>query len=181
MKTKWIMMMVLTGLAFNSTAGTIAWGSSDLGAGYTAGWLVALYEDVSKDGFDASMINIANGSTDSDDTYLGITSALTIGKSGTAWGSSFGATGVAPLSFNDRLYSVLFNAPTMAAATQYKVTTMTTQGNSWYALPATDIDGSYQTTTMGSFQAVPEPSTFLLFAMGGIGAWLIRRKQMAKV
>jgi hypothetical protein len=30
----------------------------------------------------------------------------------------------------------------------------------------------------GTWQAIPEPTTFLLFAMGGFGAWLIRRKNM---
>ncbi len=179
MKAKWIIMVVLAGLAFNSMAGTITWASLDLGSGYTAGWLVALYEDVSKDGWDASMINVANGATDSDDAYIGVTSSLVVGKAGTIWGDIFSAPS-GSLITNDRVYSVLFNAPTMAAATQYKVSTMTSQGNSWFQLPAADGDDTYQVNTMGSFQAVPEPATFLLFGMGGFGAWLIRRKQRVK-
>lgn len=181
MKSKWIViLMVLTSVATGARAGTITWGSANLGAGYTAGWLVALYEDVSKDGWDSTSINVSNGSTGGDDTFLGFTTSLTIGKSGTIWGSSFSAPG-GSLTFNDHIYSVLFNAPTMAAATQYKVTTLTTQGNSYYQLPATDIDGAYVTSTMGSFQAVPEPATFLLFGIGGMGAWMVRRKNRISV
>jgi len=181
MKAKWIVLLaVFSGLTLNAMAGTIAWGSDDLGVGYTDGWLVALYEDVSKDGWDASMINVANGSTDSDDTYLGVTSALVIGKSGTAWGDLFSAP-AGSLTTNDRVYSVLFDAPTMAAATHYKISTMTTQGNSWFQLPAADGDDAYQVTTMGSWQAVPEPTTHMLFIIGGMGAWIVRRKQLVKV
>lgn len=186
MKEKWIILMVLAGLAFNSMAATIAWGSDDLGAGYTSGWLVALYEDVSQNGWSSTTINVANGSTGTDDAYLGITSVLSAGKAGTAWGSSFSAPG-GSLTFNDRLYSVVFDASTLAAATHYKVTTMTDGiyaggGNAWYQLPATDSDGTYKTTTVSSnWQAVPEPATFMLFGIGGIGAWLIRRKKMDKI
>lgn len=182
MKVKWIVMAVLIGAASCAKAGTITWVSSDLGAGYTSGWLVALYEDVSKDGWDSTSINISNGSTGGDDTYLGITTSLTSGKGGLAyWGGTFSAP-AGSLAFNDRVYSVLFNAPTMAAATQYKVTTMTDGiftggGNAWFQLPAADADGTYKTTTMSSFQAVPEPATFLLFGIGGMGAFLLRRKQ----
>jgi hypothetical protein len=165
---------LMLSLFTSSQAGTIDWASADLGAGYTAGWVIALYEDVDKDGWNAASISSA-GLTDSDDAFLSITTALGIGKAGTSWLDSFAAPS-GDLTFNDRIYSVLFNASSIAAATQYQVTTMTSQGNSWYELPSTDIDAGYTTTTMSGWQAVPEPATFLLFGMGGFGAWLIRRK-----
>ena len=180
MKTKLVLVSLFSALALNAFSGTIDWLSINLGGtnGYGNGWLVALYEDVSKDGWDASMINVANGSTDSDDAYLGITTNLfAIPTVVEQWASSFSAP-AGSLAVNDRIYSLLFNASTMVAATQYKVTTMTSQGNSWYQLPATDTDATYTTTAMGSWQAIPEPTTFLLFAMGGFGAWLIRRNKL---
>lgn len=180
MKIKLLIISLFSALALNAVSGTIDWLSTNFGGGngYGNGWLVALYEDVSKDGFDASMINVANGSTDSDDAYLGITTNLfAIPTVVEQWGSSFSAP-AGSLAANDRLYTVLFNASTMAAATQYKVTTMTSQGNSWYALPATDIDATYTTTALSNWQAVPEPATFMLFGMGGFGAWLVRRNKL---
>jgi hypothetical protein len=181
MKTKWIVTVaVLAGLSFNTLAGTITWGSADLEAGYTSGWLVALYEDVSKDGWDATSIS-STGLTDSDDAYLGETALLDVGKS-SFWIDSFSAP-AGSLALGDRVYSVLFNASTMVAATQYKVTTMTDGlyaggGNAWFELPSSDIDATYTTTTMSTWQAVPEPATFLLFGIGGIGAWIIRRNKL---
>jgi hypothetical protein len=43
------------------------------------------------------------------------------------------------------------------------------------------INHPYNLSTIPSsntWQAIPEPTTFLLFAMGGFGAWLLRRKNM---
>jgi hypothetical protein len=182
MKTKWIITLaVLACLSFNAAAGTITWASADLGAGYTSGWLVALYEDVSQDGWDATSIS-STGLTDSDDAYLGVTTLLDVGKGGSTWGTTFSAPG-GDLALGDYVYSVLFNDTTIAVATQYKVTTMTDGlfaggGNAWFTLPASDIDAQYNTTAMGTWQAVPEPATFMLFGIGAIGAWMIRRNKM---
>jgi hypothetical protein len=174
------MKKVLIGLAvlaisMSSFAGNITWACADLGIGYTAGWKIALYEDVDKDGFDATIIN-SDGTTDSDDVFLSITTSLVVGKAGSYWGDAFAAPS-GSMTFNDRLYSVVFNAAAIADATQYQVTTMTTQGNSWYQLPSTDIDNTYTTTSVSSWQAVPEPATAMLLALGGGLAWLVRLKQ----
>jgi hypothetical protein len=173
-------LLITTCFASGLMAGSITWGSSDLGTGYTAGWLVALYEDVSKDGWDATAIGIG-GLTDSDDIYLGVTTVLTIGKGGSLWGDSFSAPS-GSMAYSDRLFSVIFNATTIADATQYKITTMTAGafaggGNAWFELPSTDVDATYKTTTVGDWQAVPEPATAMLLALGGGLAWLVRLKQ----
>ncbi len=43
---------------------------------------------------------------------------------------------------------------------------------------ALDVQFDFSSST---WQAVPEPATFLLFGMGGIGAWLVRRKNRMSV
>jgi hypothetical protein len=183
MKSKWLITLaVLAGISLNTMAGTITWGSSDLGVGYTDGWLIALYEDVSKDGWDATTINFTTGATDSDDIYLGVTTILSSGKGGVTWGTTFSAPG-GSLGLGDYVYSVLFNAATIASAYNYKYTTMTDGlfaggGNSWYTLPASDGDATYKTTTLSDWQAVPEPATALLFGIGGMGAWMVRRSKL---
>jgi hypothetical protein len=48
----------------------------------------------------------------------------------------------------------------------------TSAGTALVSTASLDASGS------GLLQVVPEPATFLLFGMGGIGAWLIRRNRM---
>lgn len=178
---KMIMLMLLVGFTIKAMAGTITWLSNDLGTtGYTDGWLVALYEDVNKNGWTSSSINPLTGETDSDDVLLTITTTLVFNTKDSYffWGDNFSAPG-GGLSLGDYVYSVLFNAPTISEATQYKVTTMTGDGQSWYQMPLTDIDNTYTTTTMSAWQVIPEPATALLFFLGVAGAWIVRRTSLS--
>jgi len=172
--------LILFGQVLNGLSGTVTWGSDDLGSSYSESWLVALYKDVDKDGWSTSVIS-TDGSTNSDDLFLGITTTLVLNQKNSQyfWGDSFSAPG-GSLVFGDYVYSVLFNSTTIAAATQYKVTTLTDGiysggGNAWFQLPGSDTDATYKTTAMSDWQVIPEPATALLFVLGSMGAWLARR------
>jgi hypothetical protein len=159
------MMMSSVGMA-----ATIAWGSADISGSagaltYQTGWVVALYEDVDKDGWSSSLIN-SDGTTNSDDLWLGVTTTLDVGgKAGTAWLSNFDFTSD-DLDFSDRVYSVVFNSAVIGDATHYQITSLSNQGNAWFELPDTEIDDTYTTQTVGDWQAVPEPGTMVLFGLG---------------
>ena len=160
-------------LAGSSHAGTITWGYfGDLGGSYQAGWLVELVEDVNKDGIQlgggagSGMALYADRSTDSDDTFVTtpVTKALSSGKSGTNWGTTFDSPG-SSLALGDNVYSIIYNADSFANATQYIIV-----DSSPYALPSFNNDADYiQTSLNGSWAPivpVPEPGTMALFALG---------------
>jgi len=176
-------VVALTLLATSASAAQITWGSADLKgqiSGVQAGWVVALYKDVNLDGWGASSINFADGSTDSDEVLTGVTTALSSGKTGTIWGDIFFSPG--DVGLGDNLVSVVFNSSSIAAASEYWYTsafetiTGTTGPGGSYQTPGTDILDTYTTT-----EVVPEPATAMLFGIGGMGAWMLRRKnQRAK-
>lgn len=161
-----------------SFASDISWGSADLSSyGFSDGWLVALYEDVDKDGWNATSINFTTGATDSDDVFLGITTSISAGKS-TFWGSTFTSPS-GDLSLGDSVVSIIFNSSALDGSANLawyssEFTGLTEVGDGGALLPSTDVPATYQTTAVT--QVVPEPTTFFLFALGGMGAWIIRRK-----
>jgi hypothetical protein len=177
-----VLIMVSMFLAISAQAGTITWGSLDLTSyGFTDGWLVALYEDVSADGFDATTINFSTGATDSDDVYLGITDILSTGKSGQGWASSFGSPN-GSLAFGDSVVSVIFNSAALngSATTAWYSTAfiggLSANGGGQAILPGDDSPATY--TVSGLTQVIPEPATALLFGIGGMGAWMVRRSKL---
>ncbi len=147
-------------------------------------WMLGLYQSTGTnpgEGFNASDL-AAN--------LISSTKVL-IDTSGPSFTWTFGIETTQPsMANNIPIYSVLFN---------------TTDGNIFTATPisysylildnlaSTAFDSGTEGTGFGSnnpynlstvaansWVAVPEPATFLLFAMGGFGAWLIRRKQQDK-
>ncbi len=179
MKTKLSIIIALL-IGMSASATTISWNSADLTGqitGVQAGWIVALYEDVDKDGWDATSILFSTGATDSDDTLLNVTTFLSSGKAGTIWGDSFSAPS-GDMATSDNLVSVVFNAATIAGATEYWYTSAfttingTTGAGGSYQLPGSDILDTYTTISV-----VPEPATAMLLALGGGLAWLVRMKQ----
>ncbi|MDD3276997.1 MAG: PEP-CTERM sorting domain-containing protein, partial [Kiritimatiellales bacterium] len=99
------------------------------------------------------------------------------------WTTSFSAP-AGLLAFNDNIVTVLFNATTLEVATNWKYDTAFTftsgstgPGGS-AQLPGSNIPGSYTVTGLSTWQAVPEPATFALFGIGGVGAWIIRRNKL---
>lgn len=182
MKHKLLIASALLACCLSTQASTVDWLSVNFGgdSGYGNGWLVALYKDVDKDGWDASTISLIDGSTDSDDVYLGMTTTLFSGTGYEQWATSFSAPAGA-LATSDNIVSVLFNASTLSGASLYKYDTAFTGGSvgpgGAYQLPATDVPANYTVTQLSSWQAVPEPATAMLLALGGGLAWLVRLKQ----
>ncbi len=176
MKKFCLSAIVLACVACSSVAGTISWNyGGDLGGSYTAGWLVELIEDVDKDGIDITTMWDDHSIT-GDDAFITtpITTVIVNNKAGTYWGTTFSAPG-SSLATSDRIYSVIYNASTFGAATQYQVV-----DSSPFTLPATDIDTDYiQSTVNGSWApivAVPEPGSIALFAIGLV-TLAVRRKR----
>jgi hypothetical protein len=165
MKKLCLSVAVMACVAASSFAGTITWGSADLGGTYSDGWLVELVEDVGLDGITITTLfddhTIVGG-----DSFIStpITTAIAAGKGGTTWGDTFNAPG-SSLALSDQVYSVIYNAATFGAATQFIIADA-----SPYTLPATDIDAAYTVTSVsGSWRPitpVPEPGSIILFALG---------------
>ncbi len=172
-------------ISVSSHASSITWSSSNFGgnSGFENNWLVALYEDVDKDGWDATTISTIDGSTDSDDVFLGITTALfVIDGIVEQWTTSFNAP-AGSIGVNDNLVSILFNASSYGDHTSFWYDDVftavggTTGPGGSFQLPASDVPASYVVKTM-----VPEPATAMLLVMGAGLAWLGRsvRKYTAR-
>lgn len=177
------MKKILATLAMVAVAGgligaTIDWNyTGDIGVGFSEGWIVQLYQDVSGDSIlsslsfdtvaaDGTFLSSGNGS---DDILLGATTALALAK-----GSPPLNWAVATQSVGDaiKVYTVVFNSSSMGSATQGIIIDAMT-----YTTPNGSVGTYTQNTVNGTWQAVPEPATAMLLALGGGLAWLVRLKQ----
>ena len=153
----------------------------DLGAGYSSAWLVQMYQDVGANSdlsllaFDTSaadgtFLSVGNGD---DDVLLGVTTALALSKGGIP-PLTWSITNVDPGAAGIWVYSVIFNAASIGGATLGRIIDSST----WTVA----AEGSYsQNSVNQNWQAVPEPATALLFGIGGMGAFIVRRnKQKAQ-
>jgi hypothetical protein len=173
---KKIIIMVCLACFGVAKGATLQWyfDGDDIGNGVQDGWLVAMYQDV--DGLTdlSSLVFYSNDSNNSGDVTTSLSSTITGGAGNHYW-ESLGNTHPGGMY----AYSVIFNAASLGSASQFLVVDATPFLIPSITLP-TQIDFYTPTTVSGTWQniqAVPEPATFLLFGMGGLGAWLIRRKQ----
>ncbi len=148
----------------------------DLGAGYTQGWLVQMYQDVNDDSTLSSLVfdtSAADGTftsagNGSDDILLSVSTALADAKGSPPL--NWAALNVDPGAAGTKVYTVIFNAVDIDNATQGRIVDSST----WNVVAETTY---VQNSVNGSWQAVPEPATALLLALGGGLAWLVRMKQ----
>ncbi len=171
--------LVVIALACGVNASQLSWGNNEpivnsLGVEIptSSTWLIRLYESVDAD------IEFSLGAPSSDDTWTGMEFN---------WNDSLGVDGYITTVFNnsdstygvvdnDRMYSVMFNHNSLGSATQYAIL-----DNSVASVLYAGGDYTYDPggTVAGDWQAVPEPATALLLALGGGIAWLVRLKQRA--
>jgi hypothetical protein len=137
----------------------------------TSGWLVQMYNDVSKDTFLSSISafnssGIPQGTSVSDDVSLGASFQTTVNGSYT-WSTNPGNTIVGM-----RVYTVLFNSSSVASATQAWITDTTpttiTAGMTYTA------NATVSTVGYGPL-SVPEPSSLALIGVG-LAAIALRRR-----
>jgi hypothetical protein len=76
----------------------------------------------------------------------------------------------------DKVVLRLYNASTVGGASQQITSAEFTLPDREAPIGGSDLDVAFDFSS-SSWQAVPEPATFLLFGIGGVGAWLVRRKQ----
>ncbi len=187
MKKKYILMVAIIANSI-SFAGDFSWSSVNLWGnldGVTAvdGWLAAIYQDVDEDNTSGTWYNtlsvnslgsvVSSDSITADDTLLSIYTTLNVPFSGVASLNSIDTNA----TDNINVYTLLFNATSIASATQFIVLDSTSFDIGAVSSPSTPTD-YVAPAPLGSWQqVVPEPATFLLFGMGAMGAWLVRRKQ----
>jgi hypothetical protein len=175
LKKNIILIAFLGGMA-SMVSASLNWefGGTTLGSGYTNGWLVSMYKDVNNDTSLSSLIIYNDGTlSSSDDVSASITTTVKEYEGNFYWQRYNIAT---PGQFH--AYSVVFNATNFASASKYLVVDSAT-----VLLSRTDdiYNDTYSIAsnsgTWKNIQAIPEPTTLLLFAIGGAGAWIVRRKQ----
>lgn len=174
---KSVILTVFLGVAFLANA-TLDWSfTGTLGASYTDGWLVNMYQDVNNDTVLGSLVFYNNGTLSAtNDTVAFQTTVQSDGS--VKYFESLGL--VTPGLFT--AYTVIFNAATfggVGGATQYIILDSTKKsipdagGNNLADYSLATVSGTWQ-----NVQAIPEPATFMLFGIGGFGAWLVRRNKL---
>jgi len=193
MKKPLMILIIATIMTASAGASQISWANGTSiydwsGAGnlvlesYTS-YIIRLYKSVD------STINfeIVSGiaTNTGDDIWTGVSfnwnsggvdgdCAAEIFSSDTTWG----------INASDKIYCVIFNNSSVADGTgagyfaiidSVPVTVSYPGGVMTY--DAGGVVGGLQGAG-GDWQAVPEPATFLLFGIGGMGAWLIRRNKL---
>ncbi len=173
---KLLLLVVVLGMAgyVHAVSFQVVWSNSPAIYDWTgvlvptnSSWIVRLYEST-----DAS-INFSNLLPTGDDTYTGnqfafASSGLTAGFSKTTFSN--------PPNIGDgnSIYSVIFNSSDALTATKWAVIDSAVATVSFSPFTFNYNPGG---VVAGDWQAVPEPATALLFGIGGIGAWLIRRNK----
>jgi len=177
MKMKCVLVTLLIGAC--SAYSDLTWDCLDLAAkGASNTWFVQMFQDVNGDSslgtirFALTTGEAAQGTGYADDILLtSYTTSLLTAKDVTSFSKNYTSW---PAITSNNVYTVIFNSSGIGSANtawvvDTSVKTITSISPQTYALGSGSSYG---------FQAmVPEPTTFLLFGIGGMGAFLLRRKQ----
>jgi len=180
MKKNILIVLFVIGMAVVSNAAvTIQWTyNANLGASYSAGWLVQMYQDVGVNDTLSLIVGFAadgtpiGGNAAGDLVLTSYHTPLTSSKGNINWTlNGYDVTGIK----GDNVYTVIFNATSIALATQAVVVDSTT-----FAISSSDPStGTYALTTVANsfvpVAAVPEPSSVALIGVG-LAAIALRRR-----
>ena len=180
---KKLIIIAAIALAGATQAATMSWNISNMqAAGVQVGWLVALYDGSTtfdyakaKDGTLAALYTDTARST-------GTTGAILTGSTGNNKPNS-----TTPFSAGDSIsaYAVIFNAATIADATQYMVSsvksaTVGAAGNNislaFGSMAGTTTANTFKNSTFVPTSGVPEPTSGLLMLVG-LDALALRRRR----
>jgi len=95
------------------------------------------------------------------------------------YGYALNAAIFGPATDSDTVQFILYNNAVKGSAGYYIASANLLLPDVQDGTPApgeTDVTFNFDSST---WQAIPEPATFLLFGIGGMGAWLLRRRQQA--
>ena len=192
MKKNFIIPVVLMIVAA-AQAGLVDW-TSDLyfsapATGVANGTLVGLYQDVNGDNTltwntalsqmfvntDGAVVGGLNGMDN--DIFLGFSTMVV------PFGTTLSLNSQSlNLDNNIQIYTVLFNATSLTVASFGAVDDAATFNSGSVVAPdqplGYNIGSNVANGAMGGVSVIPEPATFLLFGMGGVGAWLVRRNKL---
>ena len=175
MKKSALLLLVLVMAGYvHAFQQTIIWSNSTAIYDWTgtlvptnSSWIVRIYESTN------STINFSNLLPTGDDTYT--SNQFAFSSSGLADGfSKKTISGPLNISDGDKIYSVIFDSSNILTATRWAVIDSSVATVSYTPNPFNYNPGG---VAAGDWQAVPEPATALLFSIGGIGAWLVRRNR----
>jgi len=182
-------MMFMFAICVSVKASDIVWGNNteiykasgatDLVLDTDTNYFIRLYKSTDSV-IDFSIIG--NAISLGADTYTGIQfNWNSAGENGFCIDNIFGSDSSYGINAGDKIYSVIFDnslsSGNCAIIDDSITTVFYSAGTMNY--DAGGVNGGLKPG--GDWQAIPEPATFLLFGIGGIGAWLIRRKQMDKI
>lgn len=169
-----VLLFVLLGMTgyVQAAPPTIIWSNSAAIYDWTgtlipsnSSWIVRLYESTD------SAINFTDMLPSGDDTYTG--NQFTFGSGGLTDGFCKKQISYPTNIVNgDKVYSVIFNSADISTSTRWAVIDDSVATAS---LPLFQYNPGG--ATAGDWQVVPEPATVLLFGLGGMGAWLLRRNR----
>ncbi len=176
MKIKIIAAMVA--VAAVSQAGLLDWTANTWGSANASvdgvtlvdGWFVGLY----------SAADLWAGDKTPEDLLTNVEfTTLNIITTGPAFSHYYGIDGKSiDIANNIPVFSVILNAATTEAATQYLVIDSATF-NSGSAAPPATANAYTLAAPVGTWQnVVPEPATIGLFGLGALSAWIVRRNKM---